>query len=138
MNELILENLLNLFASMPGLEKEKKNAQKPLEKTDQNVKEEDKEMENEILEGLKQKQEVKSETIIQVKLFLLNEETLTSNSKVTDIDIHRKLFNDSLVNFLKNKVTKQIRQLFALQLVLIKLLRFYNWSSARICTRNCW
>jgi hypothetical protein len=126
MNELILENLLNLFASMPGLEKEKKNAQKPLEKTDQNVKEEDKEMENEILEGLKQKQEVKSETIIQVKLFLLNEETLTSNSKVTDIDIHRKLFNDSLVNFLKNKVTKQIRQLFALQLVLIKLLRFYN------------
>jgi hypothetical protein len=92
---------------MPGLEKEKKPAPKPVEKLDKNLKEDELEMEKEILEGLKDQKEAVTNTngsSNQIKLYWLNEETLTASSKVTDIDVHRKLFNDSLVNFLKNKV----------------------------------
>lgn len=37
-------------------------------------------------------------------LFALRRDLLTSNSNITDIGVHRKLFNDCFVNFLRNNV----------------------------------
>jgi len=37
-------------------------------------------------------------------LFALQRDLLTSNSTITQIGAHRKLFNDCFVNFLRNKV----------------------------------
>ena len=41
------------------------------------------------------------------ELFALKREFLTSDSNITQIAIHRKLFNDCFVNFLRNKVINE-------------------------------
>ena len=38
------------------------------------------------------------------ELFALRRDLLTADSNITQIGVHRKLFNDCFVNFLKNKV----------------------------------
>lgn len=81
-----LESILGIFSIIPGLELAKKTQQPP-------------------------KEEEASETTTTAKtasdsweLFALKRELLTSDSNITQIAIHRKLFNDCFVNFLRNKV----------------------------------
>lgn len=77
-----MQNLLNIFAIMPGL-----------------VKQDKKKQENKLDDKIEQE---KSDDL--VKLFALKREYLVADSKIIQQDIHRKMFNDSVVNFLKNQV----------------------------------
>ena len=98
---------------MPGLEKEKKPS--IIKKEDTNMENELNELNNDLALEDKILNESKIETqdseSYKIKLFLLKADFLTSNSKVTNIDVHRKLFNDSIVNFLKNRVNLKQKNL---------------------------
>lgn len=103
----MIDNLLNLFALMPGVEKDKKtettSGEENVEVNQEGINDLDAELEKEMANGDAEKEEQTKEKE-QDKLFLLKEDLLTSDSKVIDLDVHRKLYNDCLVQFLKNKV----------------------------------
>lgn len=86
-NETILENVLNIFVVMPGLVKDE---EKPNAEPDNNTETSSNFADN------------------GQKLFALKKENLAENSKITQQDIHRKLFNDCFVNFLKNQLSPKL------------------------------
>lgn len=86
-----MDNLLSLFSVIPNLVKEKAP-----EKREEMVPDESIETSpDSILDTSK----VEEDT----KLFVLKKEFLTSSSKIIQQDVHRKMFNDCFVNFLKNQ-----------------------------------
>lgn len=116
-NELCLDNLLNIFAGMPGLEKNKPKpavTKQPVIEESSNGKENfdlSEDAEAALTASLIESEKTASAeeaASSQIELFLLKPESLTKNSKVTDQDVHRKLFNDSMVNFLKNKISPNL------------------------------
>lgn len=88
-NEAILENILNILVAMPDLVKEEKC------KVDTDNNTENKETSSNFEDNGK-------------KLFVLKKEDLADNSKINQQDIHRKLFNDCFVNFLKNQLSPKL------------------------------
>ena len=111
-NEICLENLLNIFSIMPGLEKQRMENNRFKKKENNENEEEKEESKNEKVNGNEQDNSIENINPIndeELKLFILKKEYLTKNSKVTDKDVHRKLYNDSLVNFLKNKVIFRLK-----------------------------
>jgi len=97
---------LNVFSLIPYLVKEKKATFKPptIEEKDPEIKKLEEEMAEAELDDIDLNKEDESIEKKYDRLFVLKKENLSSKSKICQQDIHRKMFNDSFVNLLKNKV----------------------------------
>ena len=116
-NQICFENLVQLFATMPGLIKQVEKTRiklKPLEPEDQdNQNQTDSKATEENVENNNKNEKEESSAEIQngqqelIKLFILSKETLTDDSKILQIDVHRKMYNDCIVKLLKYEVLKR-------------------------------
>ena len=112
----IILNLLNVLAVMPGLvkQKSKSKAEKAKIEADEALADADLDAVSDSAPTPPQQEkngngEVKladedSGDEIAVKLFALQQDKLTANSKICQQDVHRKLFNDCFVALLQNQV----------------------------------
>lgn len=94
--ETLLENMLNIFAVIPGLVTEEKQTPKTDSAND---------TESQPDQSL---EEPKNNSPNEQKLFVLRKENLAVNSKITQQEVHRKLFNDCFVNYLKNQLSAKL------------------------------
>lgn len=111
MNETIMTNLLNIFSIMPELIKDKSQSssgdKEEIEKRMIETELTEKEL-NEFM--TKESNEAEKADLIKTgkkyqNFFALNPVNLSSKSKVCFQDVHRKFFNDCLVNLLKNQLS---------------------------------
>jgi len=119
LNDIMMINLMNIFSIIPELVKNSniqnkfglKNENTDLDETEKKI------MESEFTEKelnefmTKDNSKPENETPAEIKtgkkyanFFVLQSEKLTSKSKVAHQDIHRKFFNDCVVNLLKNQL----------------------------------
>ena len=98
MNQVCFENLIQLFAGMPGLVKKSDKSKKELPKEEDN----NSENASETTENSSKTAETVSKD--EPRLYIMQKNSLTEDSKIYQMDFHRKMYNDCIVKLLKYEV----------------------------------